>query len=236
MVRENKERGKGHCSSCPLLRTAVPPAWFACADAYPQVVVVSESPVDDRLGKEGRKGRSIFDTKNIEDWQRYILSQCGNQRRMDPSQATPMGQFLGRLTQGGIYNEADETRTHRLYWTHTVKCFLQNEKYREIGRAKDKRRREFRQAVQTCANYLSQEVESMRPKLVVAVGKEAFDALKRLKYAGQLVRVDHPAWGRFGKQANKRGRLLELCRKVKALEEEGRLIDVLPGCRFIEDP
>jgi uracil-DNA glycosylase len=121
-----------------------------------------------------------------------------------------------------------------------VKCFLQNEKYNGIGEAKKNRR--FRQAVRACRNYLSQEIESIQPKLVVAVGKEAAVALERLKYegqlkyAGQLVRVDHPAWGRFGKQANKRGRLLELCRKVKALEEEGRLIDVLPGCRFIEDP
>jgi L-2-hydroxyglutarate oxidase LhgO len=117
-----------------------------------------------------------------------------------------------------------------------MKCFLQNEKYRGIGLAKKEMSREFRQAVQICANYLSQELESMRPKLVVAVGKEAFDALKRLKYAGQLVRVDHPASRRYDKQAKIRGRLLELCREVKALEEEGRLIDVLPGCRFIEDP
>ena len=237
-IRENKKDGKEPCRSCPLREDML--AWFECADARPQVVVVSESPVDTRIGKEKEKGNSILDNGDVECWARYILLQCKNQRDLDPSRARNMGQFLGRLTEGRIYNEAHETRTHGLYWTHTVKCFLQNEKYKGIGEAK--KNRGFRQAVRACRNYLSQEIESIQPKLVVAVGKEAAVALERLKYegqlkyAGQLVRVDHPAWGRFGKQANKRGRLLELCRKVKALEEEGRLIDVLPGCRFIEDP
>jgi uracil-DNA glycosylase len=137
-----------------------------------------------------------------------------------------MGEFLGRLTRGDIYNEKDETRTHLLYWTHTVKCFLQNEKYPGIGLAKRKMGHEFRQAVKACANYLSQELEPIHPKLVVAVGKEAAMALEHLKY-GQLVWVYHPAW-RFGSRARKQERLLELYHRVKAIEGE-HLIDILPA-------
>jgi hypothetical protein len=195
--------------------------------------------VDSRIGNENETGNSILDNGDVERWARYILLQCKNQLSLDPSQARTMGQFLGRLTGGRIYNETHETKTHGLYWTHTVKCFLQNKRYKGIGEAK--KNCGFRLAVRACRNYLSQEIGSIQPKLVVAVGKEATVAVERLKhegrlkYAGQLVRVDHPAWGRFGKQANKRRRLLELCRKVRALDEEERLIDVLPGCKLLLD-
>ena len=228
-ISENKERGEGHCGTCPLRKDIL--AWFECADARPQVVVVSESPVSrtEHLG-------------NIEAWRRDILTQCSDKTNAgfvsfrDPSAARYMGEFLGGLTKGRIYNEADETKTHGLYWTHTVKCFLQNEENKEMpfrtrnGRIgiREMRKSEFKSAIRECSMYLPAEIQATDPKLVIAVGTSvAGRKLMELKKSGEirpsLCEVYHP--GARKSKSEKQEKIRALYTRVRALG----LTDVIPA-------
>jgi len=74
-----------------------------------------------------------------------------------------------------------------VYWTHVRKCFLdglQSVARKELRKGTkedvEKARREMaRKALRKCKGYLEYEVKAVRPKLILAVGREAWKALRR---------------------------------------------------------
>jgi uracil-DNA glycosylase len=212
-IRENKRKGQSCCSNCGLLND-YGPALIDCADASPEIVVVSESPMSkpELLGK-------------IDAWICDLMRQCCEGSHGDLSSARTMGEFMGRLSRGRVYNASDETRTRSLYWTHTVKCFLQNEENKQMPfrTRKDKigiremRKLEFKSAIKKCSMYLPNEIEAIDPKLVIAVGiSVAGKTLRKLmepRFAERLCEVYHP--GAQQKREKKQEKINALSRKVK---------------------
>ena len=56
-----------------------------------------------------------------------------------------------------------------VYWTHVRKCFLSNGGFRE-----------GREAMRLCRNYIYHEILALKPKLIVAVGASALNAIHRV--------------------------------------------------------
>jgi len=220
-IGRNKKDGKGYCSSCRL-QGDYGPALIECASDSPEVVVVSESPMTESL--------DYIKDMTDNSWTRWILRGCDKGREARISSAGTMGRFVGGLTGGRVYNVCDETKTHGLYWTHTVKCFLQNEKNisTPVKQIKKDRAPEFRDAVEKCSNYLRHEMEKLNPKLIVAVGlSEAAKKLNAFGFSDRTCDVYHPAWpARHSARARKAGKLKTLCRRVEALNLQA----ILPGC------
>jgi hypothetical protein len=217
-IRQNKKRGTGFCSNC-LLQKDYGPALIHCADDAlrrpPRIVVVSESPVS-------KGGKLLGD---INAWTTDLMTQC-SESLGELSSAGNMGKFIGRLTGGRIYSKTDMTRTHGLYWTHTVKCFLQNDENKEMPfrTIKKQRKLEFRSAIGECSNYLLEEIGCIGPELIIAVGTSV--AGRRLEELGlheKLYVVYHPG-AQLPKQ-QKQEKLNALCKRVRKLD----LTDVLPA-------
>lgn len=213
-VRRNKEQGKGYCNNCALQKDHGP-ALIECVDDRPEVVVVSESPMG-----------NLKEIEDISSWTRSLLTECYDKRCAKLSSARNMGEFIGGLTAGRIYSPHDETRTHGLYWTHTVKCFLQNKenKDKSIREIKEDRKADFEGAIKGCSNYLKEEITRIRPKLILAVGTSvAGKKLRELGFEENLCEVYHP--GARKTKEKKRDRLNALCEKAKELN----LTVTLPG-------
>ncbi len=65
-----------------------------------------------------------------------------------------------------------------VYWTHVRKCFLRKTGEFDFSKFKD-------DALEVCAykaKYLKKEIEAMRPRLILAVGRRAVEAIA--KYSG----------------------------------------------------
>ena len=211
MIDRSKKEGEGPCGNCALRRDNGP-ALIECADESPEIVVVSESPA----GKPEA-------TKDIKQWTRSILISCHENFLKELPSARNMGHFIGRLTRGKVYCPDDPERTHNLYWTHTLKCFIQNE---DIGirDAKRKRGKHFRSGIKECSKYLADEIRKAnpKPKTVIAVGREA---ARKLEGSGfTLYEVYHPSSWKSKEQ--KKSKLKLLRDEVVKLGLE----DLAPGC------
>jgi len=224
-IRSNKKDCKGNCDSCPL-QGDYGPALIECADDSPEVAVVSESPMT----------KSLEYIKDMTDrrWTLWILRGCYEEREAQLSLARTMGRFVGGLTRGKVYDVCDETRTHGLYWTHTVKCFLQNEKNmaNTVKEIKEERKKDFEDAIQKCSQYLREEMKRVNARLllIIAVGVSvAGSELRKLGFSENLCEVYHPAWNDRNdwKRREKRlEKLNALCQRA----EELNLKTVLSGC------
>ncbi len=91
----------------------------------------------------------------------------------------PTFTFLQALFEGNFKpcyeKHGNNTNT---YWTHVRKCFLRTKNGGDLRKHKG-------EALKICAygaKYLKREIEALKPKLIVAVGKEAVKAL--LEYSG----------------------------------------------------
>jgi len=222
-IRRNKQEGTSCCCSCPLRGDKYNgPALIECAEDYPEIVVVSESPA----------GRPE-DTRDIRQWTRRVLMSCCKKSSGNVSSARDMGYFIGRLTRGKVYHADDPERTHNLYWTHTMKCFIQNKDIpiRDAKKEKDQKRVTiFRSGIKSCSKYLEDEIRKAgpaNPKLVIAVGDEAYNTLVETVPKEKLCRMYHPgAWGKKQVKIEKETRLACLRAKVK----EFGLTCLLRGC------
>jgi len=210
-IAKNKDQKVGPCEHCSL-REDRGPALIECAEDYPQVMVVSESPA----GKP-------HETKDLEEWKRIVLKSCYDKSTGDLSSARDMGDFLGRLTRGRVCGGTADIRSHTLYWTHTVKCFLQN-KDRGIRETKRVRRADFAWAIRQCSRYLREEVEAANPRLIVGVGTSV--AGRKLGELGlsNLCVAYHP-----GAQKSKEQKVAKL-KILRMKAEELQLRAILPGC------
>jgi len=214
-VRRNKGQGKGCCKNCALQKDHGP-ALVECVDDWPEVVVVSEGPMG-----------NLKEIEDISSWSRSLLTECYDKRCTKLSSARNMGEFIGGLTAGRIYSLHDETMTRSLYWTHTVKCFLQNKenKDKSVREIKEDRKADFEGAIKECNNYLKEEIRRIQPKLILAVGTSvAGKKLRELGFGENLCEVYHP--GARKTKEKKRDRLKALCEKAKQLN----LTATLPGC------
>jgi len=216
-IRRNKKEGKSRCENCPLQEDNGP-ALIECADDYPEVVVVSESPA----------GRPEA-TRDIKHWTRCVLMSCYEKSSGDLSSARDMGYFLGRLTRGKVYLAEDPEKSHNLYWTHTMKCFIQDKDI-GVGKAKEERWDAFRSGIESCAEYLDLEIslthakDRANPKLVIAIGHEAYNRLAKIVPKEKLCWVYHPHARKT--KIEKERRLDCLRGKIKELG----LKDLLLGC------
>jgi len=90
----------------------------------------------------------------------------------------PTFTFLQALFKGNFkpYYEKHGKDTN-VYWTHVRKCFLKT-------RSGENLKKHGENALKVCAykaEYLKREIEALKPKLIVTVGKEAIEVL--LKYS-----------------------------------------------------
>ena len=216
-IRENKKQRAGYCSGCPL-RTDNGPALIECADVAPRVIVVSESPA--------REPEEVcLNLTDIENWAQRILKEAHHNKDTEPQSARYMGHFIGGLTKGRVYGESEASKTHGLYWTHTVKCFLQRGNV-GIGKAKQDRKPEFESAIDQCAGYLDEEIARIDPRLIICVGTSvAGRKLRKSRFADRLSEVYHPR--AIKKREEKQEKLSALCQRVRELG----LTDLLLACQ-----
>jgi len=222
-IRQNKKQGTGFCSNCDLQKDHGPVLIDCTDDALrrpPKIVVVSESPVS-------KGGKLLGD---INGWTSDLMTQC-SESLGELSSAGTMGKFIGRLTRGRIYSKTDMTRTHGLYWTHAVKCFLQNEENKEMSFREIKKNRgsDFHSAIRECSKCLPEEIRCIDPELIIAVGKSV--AGRRLEELGlheKLCVVYHPGARRTITKQQKQEKLNALCKRVRKLG----LTDALPACVY----
>jgi len=210
----NKEHGSGFCQECGLRKNHRGPVLINCAIASPDVILVSESP-----------GGRPENTADLAEWTASVLRSCYEKSSGDLSSAIDMGYFIGALTRGKIYSASDATRSQVLYWTHTVKCFIQRED-KGIRQTKKERKQDFESAVEACSNYLREEmaIVNPKPKLVVAVGTAvAGRKLRELNLVENMCEVYHPG-ARLSKE-KKEEKLKILQKKVEELD----LGSILPG-------
>jgi hypothetical protein len=167
----------------------------------------------------------------LKEWTRSLLKECHDKELEGSTLSTAhtMGDLIGRITLGRIYNEGDDTKTQGLYWTHTVKCFLQNEENKDMPfrSIKDKRNSEWRCAIRHCSKYLEDEIAkaNRKPELIVGVGTTVAGAkLRETRFSSVLCEVYHP--GAPMKKDRKKDKLRSLCKRVEKL----RLKRYLPGC------
>lgn len=246
-IRRNKETGRGYCNGCGLQKD-IGPALIECADDTPRVVVASENPVlftkqtekqHPEFWRQLKKCFSRLDAEmsnacgaTLGEWTRLLLRECHDKGpRSKLSSARTMGEFIGGITRGNVYNPDSDKRTHGLYWTHTVKCFFQDEQSLSVGeifrRTKTRRKNDFYNAIAHCSKYLQDEIASANPnpELIVGVGKMvAARKLRETHFSSVLCEVYHP--GARVKKDRKKRKLRSLCKRV----EELKLKDCLPGC------
>lgn len=127
----------------------------------PQLIMKANGPV---------KGMVITEGPNKEEKDKHIAS-FGNH---------PTYTFLYTLFSGKakfICHNAN------VYWTHIRKCFLTNKK--------DKRN-DDKKALRLCRKYyLEEEIQALKPKFIVAVGRKALQFFRRHDYrlSGNLENV-----------------------------------------------
>jgi len=124
------------------------------------------------LKKEGEP--LIIEPEGLSKIHIMVITE-GPNRRTDREFLTsianhPTFTFLFSLFGGNFKPEKDSANT---YWTHVRKCFIN-------GNVESGRR-----ALKPCSNsYLEDEIEALKPKLIVAVGKSSLDFLS--KYDSRL--------------------------------------------------
>jgi hypothetical protein len=231
------------------LQKDIGPALIECADDTPRVVVVSESPAllnkkqQPEFWSQFKECFSRLDAEEwksceatLDQWTRLLLEEC-HKKGLEPkkgleklSSVGTMGGFIGGITRGNVYNPDSKGKTHGLYWTHTVKCFLQDKQSlsvcEKVHDTKKRRKNDFRDAIAHCSKYLQNEIAraNASPELIVGVGTTVACAKLKETDFKSVVCVYHPA-APMKKECKKR-KLGSLCERVKELKLE----NCLPGC------
>jgi len=167
-VQENKNKKQGACKKCPLAVNHYGPAFIEHAgDINPKIVVVSEIP-------EGFN-KINYDFSRLKEWIENILNEIKTFKPGDKiGQLKTVGKFLAALTDNKMVTEPRKLHTiGKIYWTHAVKCFIQ-QKNEKINEAKRRLGINFSQSVIFCAEYLRQEINIVKPSLIVSIGDWAY--------------------------------------------------------------
>jgi len=84
----------------------------------------------------------------------------------------PTFMYLQTLFKGNFHPYGKDAT---VYWTHVRKCFIKNCKGRRFVDKKGEKK-----ALKVCSDaYLEDEIKTVKPKLIVAVGRKATDFLSR---------------------------------------------------------
>ena len=193
-VNQNKKNKKNQCGICPLVRDHSGPVFFEHeGESYPKVMIISESPAGfDEIGYNFSrlnelKEKVLTEIKTFDQWKKI-------------AQLNTLGKFLAGLTDNRMVLEPKSLATiNNIYWKHAVKCFIQR-KGESVRNAKKRLRYKFGKACKYCADYLWEEIEIVKPDLIVLIGDSAFNAIfpkkkdiigKSIKFP-ELIYIYHP--------------------------------------------
>lgn len=171
-VSANKRKGRGPCKNCPMVKKHDGPVFIKHQTRKrPRVVVISESPagyeeIDYTFSRLDDWTFERLKTIHTFEWDGKKIGQLNN-----------LTKFLAGLTDSRMVSKLGSRATiGEIYWTHAMKCFIQKNEP-SVKKAKKVTGKAFENACKHCAVYLREEVTSIEPELVVAIGKKALHAL-----------------------------------------------------------
>lgn len=194
-IKNNKDKGQGFCKDCPLKNKKYlgPCAINQEGEDLPKIVIVSESPT-----KPKRGGNTIEEIQRnwYDEWKRWKSKKKESSKW--PGKLLP---FLFKLTDGKLLStyQAGLVTNPEIYWTHTMKCFIQECK-EGIRKIKKDPERKFDRSVKSCAGYLEKELDILKDaKNFIAIGRVASDNIEewkknmKVKIEGEFWEVIHPS-------------------------------------------
>lgn len=211
-VEDNKKNKKGPCSGCPVVDSKYLGPLFIETNSNnkPEIAIVSESPAipEDLKSSTGRK---IEEIKEV--WGKSILNEPKEGKKNWPTKLIP---FLTKLTDGKIW--AVDEKDYRLktisdiYWTHTVKCFIQvGDETIRIAK-NNLKNNGFNKVVKCCSEYLREELDILKNlnlKLYIFIGKTAAGKVAKKYFKdvedGEKIILYHPSY--LGRNEKKDGEI-----------------------------
>ncbi|MCK4223656.1 MAG: uracil-DNA glycosylase family protein [candidate division Zixibacteria bacterium] len=193
-IKDNKKSKDGPCRNYPLVNDCDGPVLIEHAGEFnPKAIIISESPagfesIDYNFSKLGEwKQKTLSSIRNFKQWKKI-------------GQLNSLGKFLAGLTDNKMVDPEDPITINEIYWTHALKCFIQ--KNESLKSAKKQLGNKFDRACKCCVEYLREEIEIVKPKLIVLVGDKAFNAVfpekkdiigKAIKFPdAELIYTYHP--------------------------------------------
>jgi len=141
-----------NCYDCPLKNVSRPLLFEGEHVNWVKVMVVTEGP-------------------NEEAEPEFIASMANH----------PTFTFLQALFKGNFKPRYEKHREKpNVYWTHVRKCFLKTKQTKNLTKDEKNFKGIGDRAAKICslkAEYLRREIEALKPKLIVAVGGKAVEAL-----------------------------------------------------------
>ncbi len=170
--KHNKKTGDNSCMDCPLVRDHDGPVFIEHeGKSQPKIIIISESPA----GFE----KINYNYLKLDEWKKsIILSEIRNFGQWDKiGQMNTLSKFLACLTDNRMVTKPENLTTiNDIYWTHAVKCFIQ-QKSESIKDAKKRLGKNFDKACKYCAKYLCEEVKIVKPDIIITIGSVAFNAV-----------------------------------------------------------
>lgn len=167
-ITDNINNGEKPCKDCPVAKNHTGPVFIKHeGKTSPQVVIISESPAGFGLIK--------YDFTRLDEWIENTLKEIKTFHKCkEIGQVTKLGDFLACLTENRMVNNPEkQTTTSNIYWTHAVKCFIQQEG-ESLKDAKERLGNKFNQNCKCCCEYVKKELEIIKPELILAIGNAAF--------------------------------------------------------------
>lgn len=184
-ITQNINNLKAHCNGCPLAINHSGPVFIKHeGKSSPKMVIISESPA---------KFEDIeYDFSKVDQWTTIILKEIKSFSKYteikDVAKVTKLGDFLAFLTDTRIVsNPEKQTTINNIYWTHAVKCFIQ-QKNESLNSAKKRLGNKFNKASKCCCEYIKEELEIIKPDLILAIGDVAFNAIVPNKIIGKPIK------------------------------------------------
>lgn len=187
-IIKNRRNKTSYCQYCLLNNNQKysGPVFFESVGNKPKIMIISESPAGFNLVG--------CDASRIQEWKERILNHNHSKPlNADFRAAYTMEEFLPTLTNNKIFSDKAGYTSGDFYWTHTVKCFIQENNSRDtIERAKTKLGESFEKICQCCSRYLIDEYSILRPEIVICLGKHARESASSFSKA-RIITLSHPA-------------------------------------------
>ena len=181
VTKGKKEVKPEPCKGCEIYCSCHKPLVFYKEDIEKSVkiMIISRDPnvgADANMEHQVNNLEQIFSTKDITTLQVSVTTAWG---RWNSNVERSLPVFIWMLLENINPVERKEfsnwfkrnnnvKNTSKIYWTHIVKCYTHNNK-----KTVDK-------VSKMCSNYLSMEIDTIKPKLIIALGNEVSGVLRKI--------------------------------------------------------
>lgn len=189
-IEKNRTEKQSHCKECPLNDDYkyTGPVFFDSEGDNPTILIISEGPAGfDQVDCNPSK---------VQEWKEMILNDKNKKTENEnfSKYTQKMQDFLPLLTNNEILGRTPGKTSKYFYWTHTLKCFIQNYSNKSIRDAKKKFNDKYHEMCQNCGKYINKEIRCFDPKLIIALGKETKENIPDdIKKEKHIIYLPHPA-------------------------------------------